>query len=182
MGIIAVQHDIIAIRRLDHLRFRLSVISFLMTAAYLPVSAFLIAGNISSAIESPPRAYDFERIHSDAGLYPWNSVFFVPSSKIVPLAMNQAWFSIMTTVPIIAFYGTNEESIAIYRLCLGVMDVRRYFSGLSKANAPAEHPHHSLTRTVLAFHRATPRARQPFDSVDDRVFDMGTQSRQSSKT
>ncbi|KAI1800641.1 pheromone A receptor-domain-containing protein [Daldinia bambusicola] len=111
---LAIESNNASASRHIRLRRRLYNVTALIMLIYGPVSLFLLGENIRMAVNYPPTPYDFMRIHSNIQQYPWNSVIFTPSWSIDWLEMNQPWFSILTTVAIVAFFGTSEECSPVY--------------------------------------------------------------------
>ncbi|OTB20639.1 hypothetical protein K445DRAFT_51844 [Daldinia sp. EC12] len=138
---LAIESNNLSAARHIRLRRRLYNVTALIMLIYGPVSLFLLGENIHMAVQSPPMPYDFERIHSntDTDSYPWNSVSFMPSWSIDWLELNQAWFSILTTAAIVAFFGTSEECSPVYCRYMTWLGLGRCFPSLRlQAASPPE--------------------------------------------
>ncbi|KAI0847929.1 pheromone A receptor-domain-containing protein [Daldinia vernicosa] len=138
---LAIESSNQGVARHIRLRIRLYHVTASIMLVYAPVSFILLSKNIQMAVQEPPSAYDFHRIHDDADPYPWDSVTFVPSWNMEWLEMNQPWFAIMTTVTIIGFFGTSEDCSPVYRGYMEWLGLGRCLPRPKPQEAPPSQPH-----------------------------------------
>lgn len=81
---------------------------------YVPLQMIFFSVNI---IETLPELapYDYNNIHNGTDPYSWNAIFFWPSWMQDFATLNQPWVAILTTIPIVLFFGMTEEAHDIYR-------------------------------------------------------------------
>ncbi|OTA93239.1 hypothetical protein M434DRAFT_73414 [Hypoxylon sp. CO27-5] len=132
----ALRSNSAASARANRTRFRLYNMSMSIIVIYLPVSIYLFAYNIQESMKSTYRPYNYKRIHFEATPYPWNAILYVPSWLISTSMMNQPWIAIATTVVIVAFFGTTQDGLKMYRECALTLGLGRCFPKLLKSQAP----------------------------------------------
>ncbi|KAI8963978.1 pheromone A receptor-domain-containing protein [Daldinia sp. FL1419] len=133
---IAIESNNLTAARHVRLRRRLYNVTASVMLVYTPVSFILLAQNIQKAVQAPPKPYDFGAIHGPGNAYLWDLVTFVPSWDLDWLVMNQPWFAILTTVVIVAFFGTSEECWPVYRGCMLWLGLGRCIPNLRQQNVP----------------------------------------------
>jgi pheromone a factor receptor len=79
---------------------------------YVPLQiAFLVLGIVG--IDYHP--YNYNQLHSASNPFPWNSIMLIPSWMVPFSYMNQPWIAILTTIPIVLFFGMTKDGIAMYQ-------------------------------------------------------------------
>lgn len=107
--------------------------SLSIVVPYVPMQVVLFALSVGNM---RVRQYDYQGIHDDIGLYPWNSIMFIPSWLLDFPTMNQPWVAVLTTIPIVAFFGMTTEAIDIYRRFLLHLGFGRFFEALEDPYDP----------------------------------------------
>ena len=102
-----------AASRANRARRRLYQMSLSILVPYVPLMLAFFAYNIIDT--GTFKTYDYHRIHHTPNPYPWNSVVLVPSWLVPFPAMNQPWISILTTIPIVLFFGMTKDAVDTYR-------------------------------------------------------------------
>lgn len=59
--------------------------------------------------------YDYYAIHFIPYPYPWKAIIFLPSWDMDFATLNQPWVAIVTTIPIVMFFGMTQDAIDAYR-------------------------------------------------------------------
>ncbi|KAK8090227.1 hypothetical protein PG997_005188 [Apiospora hydei] len=108
-------------KRANRTRRRLYQMSMSILVPYVPLQLAFFVYNIRETGTFKP--YDYYRIHYTEEPYPWDSIVLVPSWMIPFAALNQPWIPIITTIPIVLFFGMTKDAIKAYRryaLALGL--------------------------------------------------------------
>ncbi|KAI0131609.1 pheromone A receptor-domain-containing protein [Hypoxylon sp. NC0597] len=121
--------------RANRTRFRLYNMSMSIIIIYLPVSIYLFVCTIQESVKSTYWPYSYKRIHFEPSPYPWNAILYVPSWLISTSMMNQPWIAIATTVVIVAFFGTTQDGLKMYREYAVALGLGRCFPKLRKSHA-----------------------------------------------
>lgn len=139
-----------AAARAARLRCRLYQMSLSILVPYVPLMLAFFAFSVRDTAGWRPYSYD--RVHHTADPYPWGAVMFVPSWLVPPEVLNQPWLPILTTVPIVLFFGLTHDARAAYRRYARALRLHRLWPALAAAAAPPPPP---------------PRHRRPLDDDDD---------------
>ncbi|KAK8041898.1 pheromone receptor [Apiospora rasikravindrae] len=110
-----------AASRANRTRRRLYQMSLSILVPYVPVQLAFFVYNIRET--GTFKTYDYYRIHHTDDPYPWDSIVLVPSWLIPFPALNQPWIPIVTTIPIVLFFGMTTDALITYRryaLALGL--------------------------------------------------------------
>lgn len=84
---------------------------------FLPITITLCFLNIQALGVLKP--FDFNEIHhSPTATPPWGAITFVPSRLIDFGSLNNAYISILTSIPIFIFFGMTKDAINSYRVVL----------------------------------------------------------------
>ncbi|KAK7987565.1 hypothetical protein PG989_007880 [Apiospora arundinis] len=102
-----------AASRANRTRRRLYQMSLSILVPYVPVMIAFFVYSILDTGDFKP--YNYHRIHYTPEPYPWNSVVLVPSWMVPFPAMNQPWVPILTTIPIVLFFGMTQDAVDTYR-------------------------------------------------------------------
>ncbi|KAI2630818.1 pheromone A receptor-domain-containing protein [Hypoxylon sp. NC1633] len=148
--------------RVDRTRLRLYNMSLSIMIVYLPVSIYLLVFNIQSAQASTYLPYSYTRIHWEASELPWDAILFKPSWLIPSPVMNQPWFAIATTAVIVAFFGTTQDALGMYRRFAIALGFGRFFPRLRKQYDGGEAPRRAPDQDD------TQRSWIELDNVDNR--------------
>ncbi|KAL7789940.1 pheromone receptor [Trichoderma ceciliae] len=114
-------------------RLYLMVISILIP--FLPIVIALATINI--IIASPLQPFDFNAIHHHGqGELPWNTIVYLPSSKISWPYMNICYIPIVTAIPVFVFFGMTKDAMNCYRVILLYVGLGRAFPRLYEEYNP----------------------------------------------
>ncbi|KAK8048407.1 a-pheromone receptor PreA [Apiospora phragmitis] len=102
-----------AASRANRTRHRLYQMSLSIIVPYVPLMLAFFVYTIKDTGTFKP--YDYYRIHHTDDPYPWDSVVLVPSWMIPFAALNQPWIPILSTIPIVLFFGMTIEALDTYR-------------------------------------------------------------------
>lgn len=124
-----------AAARAARLRCRLYQMSLSILVPYVPLMLAFFAFSVRDTTGWRP--YSYHRVHHTADPYPWGAVMFVPSWLVPPEVLNQPWLPILTTVPIVLFFGLTHDALAAYRRYARALRLHRLWPAL--AGAPPRH-------------------------------------------
>lgn len=102
-----------AASRANRTRRRLYQMSLSILVPYVPIMLAFFVYDIQETGAFKP--YDYYRIHYVPDPYPWDSVVLVPSWMVPFPALNQPWIPILTTIPIVSFFGMTKDAKDMYR-------------------------------------------------------------------
>lgn len=110
------------------MRCRLYQMSLSILVPYVPLMLAFFAFSIKDT--DGWRPYSYHRVHHTADPYPWGAVMFVPSWLVPPEVLNQPWLPILTTVPIVLFFGLTHDALATYRRYARALGLHRLWPAL----------------------------------------------------
>ncbi|KAI0128734.1 pheromone A receptor-domain-containing protein [Xylariales sp. AK1849] len=126
--------------RAQRTRRRLYQMSLSILVPYVPLQMVFLAFNLATTEYHP---YNYHDIHYGPGDYPWNSIMLLPSWMVPFDIMNQAWIAILTTIPIVMFFGMTQEAIDMYRRYAVALGLGKCFPGLKEPWIPDRRGHTS---------------------------------------
>lgn len=94
---------------------------------YVPLQMVFLALSVRNSDFHP---YDYHMIHDVAIPYPWSAIMLVPSWMLPFEVMNQPWIAILTTIPIVLFFGMTKDAIEMYRKYALAVGLGRVFPRL----------------------------------------------------
>lgn len=119
-----------AASRANRTRRRLYQMSLSILVPYVPVMIAFFVYSILDTGDFKP--YNYHRIHYTPEPYPWNSVVLVPSWMVPFPAMNQPWVPILTTIPIVLFFGMTQDAVDTYRKYALAVGLGKFWPALRK--------------------------------------------------
>ena len=119
-----------AAARAARTRRRLYQMSLSILVPYVPLMLAFFTFSLRDTDGGGWKPYSYRRIHHTADPYPWGAVIFVPSWLVPPEVLNQPWLPILTTVPIVLFFGLTHDALATYRRYARALGLHRLWPGL----------------------------------------------------
>lgn len=102
--------------RAQRTRRRLYQMALSIITPYVPLQMAFFVINLTRTL-GDLAVYDYQAIHSAIDP-PWRAIIFLPSWMMDFAILNQPWVAIVTTIPIVLFFGMTKEAIDIYRTFL----------------------------------------------------------------
>jgi pheromone a factor receptor len=123
---------------------------------YLPLTLAFLVGNLQIIL--PLGTLDFKAIKS--GPLPYNTVVFIPSTKIDFFFMNSRWIPIITAIPIFGYFGMTKDAINSYRRQLVALRLGKFFPDLEEEYDPDRTRGSSQSRSAAS----TSNSRAPLNT------------------
>lgn len=123
-----------AASRANRTRRRLYQMSLSILVPYVPVMLAFFAYDVQDTGTFKP--YSYWRIHYTDEPYPWDSVVLVPSWMVPFVVMNQPWIPILTTIPIVLFFGMTQDALDTYRRYALALRLDKFWPELRDKGGP----------------------------------------------
>ncbi|KAF5026057.1 hypothetical protein F66182_1849 [Fusarium sp. NRRL 66182] len=100
-------------------RLYLMVLSILIP--FLPIVVTFAVLNVLTAL--PLQPFDYNLIHNKIVPYPWSAILFIPSTSVTFAYLNNCYIDILSSIPVVIFFGMTNDAINAYRrglVCIGL--------------------------------------------------------------